>query len=225
MRFSLLCWNIQKRSLTPRFQYVFEQLLESYRSDIVALQEVRLSHGHIPSPFKAFTHALSCNIVRNRHCCGVMTLSRFPLIDSTPYLSKTKEIGIATRKSALLTRHRLPDGAPLSLLNLHAINFVPYGLFAKEIERIAGLIAGVEDEALIVAGDFNTWSGKRQKRLNEVMAGFGLQKVRLENEKSIKSILGSPLDHIYCRSLRTKHAHVVDTPVSDHNPIAAEFEL
>ncbi|OQX72401.1 MAG: hypothetical protein B6D59_08590 [Campylobacteraceae bacterium 4484_4] len=115
MEISLLCWNIQKRSMTKKFQHVFENLLERHPSHIVAIQEVRLPHhGHMPHFFKAFSHALSCNIVRNRECFGVMTLSRYPLLASEPYLSQMKEIGFATRKSAVLTKHLLPNGKTLA---------------------------------------------------------------------------------------------------------------
>ena len=225
MKLSVLCWNIQKKSLTPKFQHVFERLLERHPSDLIALQETRLSHGHMPFHFQHFSHALSCNIMRDRHCFGVMTLSRLPLLVSHPYLSEAKEVGIATRKSAVLTTHRLPDGRSVSLLNLHVINFVPYTLFAKELHRLGEFLSKAEQTHLIVAGDFNTWNPKRQKKLKEMMEAFGLKKVVPENEKKIKSILGEPLDHIYCRGMEVRHALVIDTPVSDHNPIYALFNV
>jgi len=225
MRLSILCWNIQKRSLTPAFRHVFEHLLEAYGAHIVAIQEVRLPHGHMPACFKPFSHALSCNIVRSRECYGVMTLSRYPLLTARPYLSKTREVGVATRKSAVLTIHHLPDGERLAVLNVHAINFVPYTLFERELERLAGLLSEVGEKRLIVAGDFNTWNGKRQGLLEHAMRDFGLEKAEPENGKTIKSILGKPLDHIYYRGLRLERATVVDTPVSDHNPIHALFSV
>ncbi|WP_300366426.1 endonuclease/exonuclease/phosphatase family protein [Hydrogenimonas sp.] len=225
MQLSLLCWNIQKRSLTPTFRHVFERLLEHHSCDLIALQEIRLPHGHMPIHFQHFSHALSCNIMRDSHCFGVMTLSRLPLLASHSYLSKAKEVGVATRKSAVLTQHRLPDGRTLSLLNLHVINFVPYALFAKELHRIGTFLSKAEQDHLIIAGDFNTWNPKRQTRLQAMMEEFGLEKVVPDNEKKIKSILGEPLDHIYCRGMDVKHALVIDTPVSDHNPIVATFTV
>ena len=226
MEISLLCWNIQKRSMTKKFQHVFENLLERHPSHIVAIQEVRLPHqGHMPHLFKAFSHALSCNIVRNRECFGVMTLSRYPLLASEPYLSQMKEIGFATRKSAVLTKHLLPNGKTLALLNVHAINFVPYRLFERELERLSLLLAKSEERYLIVAGDFNTWSEKRQRLLCRLMRMHRLKKAKLQNASDIKSILGKPLDHIYYRGLRLEHALVIDTPVSDHNPIHALFSV
>ena len=225
MKLSILCWNIQKRSLTPSFRHVFERLMETHPCDLLALQEIRLPHGNMPLHFQHFSHALSCNIVWKRDCFGVMTLSRLPILASHPYLSKVKEIGIATRKSAVLTHHRLPDGRMLSLLNLHVINFVPYILFEKELRRLGEFLSNAEHSRLIVAGDFNTWNPKRQRRLQKMMKTFGLEKVVPENEKGIKSILGEPLDHIYCREMQIRRALVIDTPVSDHNPIFAEFEL
>ncbi|WP_457592854.1 endonuclease/exonuclease/phosphatase family protein [Hydrogenimonas sp.] len=221
--FGFFCWNIQKRSLSTEFQREFLHLLKLYPSSLIALQEVKISESCIPGHFQNFFHALSCNFVRNRHRFGVMTLSSLEFTVHTHFTTHVREAGIATKKSALLTRHTLDNGSTLALLNLHAINFVPHRLFVRELTRITELIGSVEESSLIVAGDFNTWSQKRQKSLEEMTRRFGLKRVVPENEKDIKSILGRPLDHIYYRGLKPESAQVIDTPVSDHNPIYARF--
>ena len=220
---SLLCWNIQKRSLTTQFQYSFELLLKHYPCSLVLLQEAHLLTPHLPPYFQNFSHALCCNFSHFDHCFGVLTLSRFPILSSIPYLSGTKEFGIATRKGAILSRHSLPNGETLSVLNLHAINFVPHKLFVEELKRISLWLERVEEKRLIVAGDFNTWSSKRQKSLIDMMERFGLHRALPKNEKMIKSVLGQPLDHVYYRGLTLTDALVIDTPVSDHNPIFTKF--
>ncbi len=221
--FGFLCWNIQKRSLSAEFQREFSRLLKIYPSDLIALQEVKIPETGIPGHFEHFGHALSCNFVHNRHRFGVMTLSKLPFLTRTLFTTKIREAGIATKKSALLSRHTLYGCKSLALLNLHAINFVPHRLFAKELGRITELIESVEEESFIVAGDFNTWSPKRQKSIEKVTESSGLIRLRPENEKEIKSILGMPLDHIYYRGLRPVLSTVIDTPVSDHNPIYVRF--
>ena len=223
--FSLLCWNVQKKSLDPEFLGHFEALLLHHPADIVALQEAKIAEGgRLPAPLGGYHVATSCNIRLPRWRFGVMTLSRLPMSAGHRYLSTTREAGFATRKSALLTRHTV-GGRTVTLLNLHAINFVPHRLFVRELERIAHFLGPLQSERLVVAGDFNTWSRKRQSHLEEVMALFGLVRVRLQNAQRIKAVLGKPLDHVYCRGLEATKAQVVETPVSDHNPIWVEFSL
>ncbi len=221
--FGFLCWNIQKRSLKAEFQREFSHILKIYPSDLIALQEVKIPEAGLPGHFEHFGHALSCNFVRNRHRFGVMTLSKLPILTKRAFTTKVREAGIATKKSALLSRHSLHRGGSLALLNLHAINFVPHRLFAKELERISELIASVEEESFIVAGDFNTWSPKRVKSIESLMERSALVRLRPKNENEIKSILGMPLDQIYYRGLKPLFSTVIDTPVSDHNPIYARF--
>ncbi len=221
--FGFLCWNIQKRSLTEEFRREFQHLLKHYPSDIIALQEVKLPESGIPVHFRPFSRALSCNFVRDRHHYGVMTLSKLPLTSHSPFTTQVREAVVATRKSALLSRHILPGGETLALLNLHAINFVPHRLFSRELARISEWIGHIRERRCIVAGDFNTWSKKRQISLDGVMRKHALERLVPENETSIKSILGMPLDHIYYRGLAPCAASVIDTPISDHNPIYARF--
>ncbi len=199
-------------------------LLKLYPSDLIALQEVKIANTGIPNHFQHFSHALSCNFTSNRHHFGVMTLSRFPFMTHTVFTTKVREAGIATKKSALLSRHLLQNGEKLALLNLHAINFVPHRLFVKELDRITKLIESTEEERFIVAGDFNTWSKKRQESIKKITEASGLVRLLPDNENEIKSILGMPLDHIYYRGLEPASALVIDTPVSDHNPIYVRFE-
>lgn len=218
-----MCWNIQKRSLRAEFQREFSHLLKIYPSDLIALQEVKIAETGVPAHFEHFGHALSCNFVRNRHMFGVMTLSKLPIAEKRAFTTMVREAGVATKKSALLSLHKLDGGRNLALLNLHAINFVPHRLFAKELDRITELIESVKEESFIVAGDFNAWSPKRQKSIEKAMESSELIRLRPENESGIKSVLGMPLDQIYYRGLRPLLSMVIETPISDHNPIYARF--
>ena len=222
--FAVLCWNVQKRTLTARFQHAFAELAERFPADIWLLQEMRMDHGRIPPGFGHLHHARSCNIHRRRLCYGVATFSTLPIETSLPYLSRVRELGVATRKSALLTLHRLGEGR-VAVLNLHVVNFVPYRLFEEELERLCQLLHRHAKVPFVVAGDFNTWSPKRQKRLAEVMAREGMRRAEPEDARQVKRVLGGPLDHVYYRSLELLEARAVAVPVSDHNPIWAKFRL
>ncbi|WP_456451920.1 endonuclease/exonuclease/phosphatase family protein [Hydrogenimonas sp.] len=223
--FCLLCWNIQKKSADPRFARAFEELWLRYRFEIAALQEAALPEGgHLPLPFEGFEAAASCNLRLPRRRYGVLTLSKAPMRACHPYLSGVREAGFATRKSALLTHHDI-GGEAVALLNLHALNFVPYRLFAQELERLASFLAPLQSDRLVVAGDFNTWSRKRQGVLEEMMGVFDLERVAPSGAGHLKAVLGKPLDHVYVRGLAVVRAEAVPTAVSDHNPIVATFAL
>lgn len=220
----MLCWNVQKRTLTASFQQAFAELEERFPTDIWLLQEMRMDHGRLPPGFGHLHHARSCNIRRKTLCYGVATFSTLPIEASTPYLSQVRELGVATRKSALLTLHRLGNER-VAVLNLHVINFVPYRLFERELDRLCGFLRQHEKERIVVAGDFNTWSPKRRKRLEEAMRREGMERAEPVDERYVKRVLGAPLDHIYYRNLELVEAFAVSVPVSDHNPIWAKFRL
>jgi endonuclease/exonuclease/phosphatase (EEP) superfamily protein YafD len=223
--FTLLCWNVQKKSGGERFRRIFEELWLHYRFDVAALQEARVGEGgHLPLPFDGFRSAASCNLRLPGRRYGVATLSRLPMSASHRYLSLVREAGVATRKSALLTVHDI-GGERVTLLNIHAVNFVPYRLFVKELERIATFLAPLQSDRLVVAGDFNTWSAKRQRYLEGVMGVFDLERVEPGGAHRIKAVLGKPLDHIYVRGMEVADARAVEVPLSDHNPIIATFQL
>ncbi|WP_353661444.1 endonuclease/exonuclease/phosphatase family protein [Hydrogenimonas sp. SS33] len=223
MKLSLLCWNVQKRTLSARFRHILADLDRHYPTDLWMLQEVRLRQGR-PFPFPDhLERAQSCNIRGLQNCFGVATLSRFPIEKAESYLSDARELGFATRKSALLTAHRLPDGTTLQTLNVHAINFVPYRLFEKEMDRLEKLLEKMSSGRLVVGGDFNTWSPRRQKRLREMMGHYGLAKAEPREEHLVKSFLGRPLDQLFYRGLTFLDAVAIDISLSDHNPIHFRF--
>ncbi len=222
--FAVLCWNVQKRTLTARFQHVFLELAERFPSDIWLLQEMKMDHGRLPPGFGHLHYARSCNIRRKTLCYGVATFSTLPIEVSAPYLSQVRELGVATRKSALLTHHRMGEER-VAVLNLHVVNFVPYRLFEEELERLCAFLRRHERERIVVAGDFNTWNSKRRGRLATAMEREGMERAEPADARQIKRVLGSPLDHVYYRNLKLVEARAVAVPVSDHNPIWAKFRL
>ncbi|WP_457596806.1 endonuclease/exonuclease/phosphatase family protein [Hydrogenimonas sp.] len=223
--FGLLCWNLHKRGLEyAPFARFWEELSLRHGIDIAALQEARLPEGALlPAPWERYRAAAGPNLRLWRFRYGVLTLSALPMAGADPYLSRTREIGVATRKSALLTRHRV-DGVELTLLNLHLVNFVPHRLFARELAHIAAMAAKREG-ALVVAGDFNTWSRRRLASLESAMAHLGLEPLEVTEPHHLKRAFGHALDRIYFRGLEPLAAKALPGPFSDHNPIWARFSL
>ncbi len=223
---TLLSWNVQKSLHTPATMHHFESLLHRYGVDIAALQEVCRRDDAPPLPSSTlFEHSrMAENFKLSHRRCGVATYSKLPILKAAPYLSGVKELGFATRKSALLTLHRLPNGDTLALLNVHAVNFVPTRHFALEMARLTEWIERHAHLPIIAAGDFNTWNRRRERVLLKLMSRYGLRSVQPPS-RHIKSLLGRPLDHIFYRGLTLLETDVPDLPVSDHNPIVATFSF
>jgi len=201
-----------------------KSILQAYPAQIITLQEAKRRNG-VMCRLKEFTFSnMSCNIRAPFGDFGVATLSTYPGETISLYRSGVREAGFATRKSALLTRHTLPGGETLYLLNLHAINFVRQKFFAKEVAAIVEMLEKVSDAPhLIVAGDFNTWSAKRMDLLDRAMARLGLSRADLRAPHLVKSIGRRLLDHIYYKGLILEYATAIDAPISDHNPLYATF--
>jgi len=220
-RFNLLVWNLQK---TPANQLHLPQLqqqlpiLTHTPIHIYVLQEAVL-HSYLNLPY-----AISCNIQTKHQSYGVLTASDYQMACIAQFLTQKRELGIFTHKSALLTAHFFTDQTPLYLLNLHAMIFVPYFIFKKELQRLAHLITDLS-APLIVSGDFNTWNRKRTQWLHDCLSQHHLKAAPIKNAQHIKSIQRYPLDHIYYRDLTLHQAQAFNVPqCSDHNPLIAQLE-
>jgi endonuclease/exonuclease/phosphatase (EEP) superfamily protein YafD len=77
---------------------------------------------------------------------------------------------------------------------------------------------------MIVAGDFNTWSVKRVRYLDEFTNDLSLKKVEFSDDTNIKKIFTNSIDYIFYRDLHVIYSKVIDSKkISDHNPIIAKF--
>ncbi|HFB53665.1 MAG TPA: endonuclease/exonuclease/phosphatase family protein [Sulfurimonas autotrophica] len=223
-KFSLLLWNIHKENQKQHFKKHFHALLQKYPSDILLFQEVK-HPKKAAFFFENYSYSLAANIETRQNSFGVMTAALCSFDTVSPALSTKKELGFISHKSFLISQHRLCDGSFLTLVNIHAINFVSNKSFDHEIQRLKTEVAKL-DGALILAGDFNTWSKQRQRRLQSFAQELNLSKLSLENSHHVKKIFTQSIDHIYYRGLKAMHATAIDTQrISDHNPIHALFEL
>ncbi len=222
--FSLLCWNVQKRSLTRPFHHYMEKLLMSRPSDIILLQEAKVTEdNHLG--LAGYSYVLAPNIVTKKALYGVLSASRFTKVDQKGLLSLAREIAVATHKATLLTAYLDAEGNVLMVVNIHALNFMPVKAFENELERLRKELSH-RDGPLIVAGDFNAWTPKREEAMHAFSDALGLTKAHVQNEEHIKTILGRKLDFIYYRGLTLIEAEAINAgSLSDHNPLYARFSL
>ena len=156
--FSILVWNVHKENNKINFDKTLTKLDINYPSDIWMFQEFKLKKNKI-RPLKR-SYAMSCNMETFNHFYGVITASNIRFDQTHQHLSRVRELHCISHKSALISKHLTADGTSLTLVNLHAVNFVSTKAFDAELQNLVKRLIHI-DGALIFAGDFNNWSKKR----------------------------------------------------------------
>lgn len=219
--FGVLCWNTQKTTQTNNFLLTLAQLLDKFPANFLLLQEAKLTIAD-EWQLQNWSYALAPNIQTKQLLFGVLTASKTAFSEANPELSLKKEMGLATHKSYMLSKHPLSNGQTLLIVNVHAINFVSSQYFLQEILLLEDKIRNHQGP-LIVAGDFNVWNRKRRLYLRKFSRKLGLKQAYLSDAQNVKSYLNNPLDFILYRDLLLKEARAIKTKISDHNPIYASF--
>jgi len=152
---------------------------------------------------------------------GVATGALIASTDARAMRSPSGEPVLNTPKMSLTTTYDIAwDERDLMVVNVHAINFRTRGPFDDHMAAIEAEIAS-HDGPMILAGDFNTWSGGRQETLAAMAERLGLSEVAPGDDE--RGWL--ELDHVFARGLVVRGARFVNgRDSSDHAPIAVAFE-
>jgi len=222
--FGLLIWNVNKNNQKVNVKTYLKSLALKYRLDFVLLQEAKFQKKHT-IPFQAYSYGAAANLQIRNNYYGVLTASSVDIHNQKALISKSKESLLNTHKSALLTTYKISEHKELTVVNIHAINFKNSQYFKLELNRILVELREYED-AIIVAGDFNSWNKKRVDILNRFCIELKLSKTIIEKSDKIKSFLNYDLDHIFYRGLTLDFATVLEcNKLSDHNPLYAYFKI
>ncbi|GEM_PF-2330676 len=215
-RFSLIVWNIYKAQLFPQHPLPFSP----YDYDFALLQEdyfplneerhqsfKRKGWNYFWPAFKMKDSLYGTSIfskIRPGQIKGYNSLDREPLVN--------------TPKSFISI-----DLEDLRLLNIHALNFVGFEAWKKQIDHLLEQTQG--KTYVIAAGDFNTSSKKRFDYLHLKMKENGLSEVVFNNDSRVV-FEDYPVDYVFARGLTLKSAEVMNLPnFSDHNPMEVVFEI
>lgn len=216
--FALLNWNVEKAK-DPGLLGEFAELAK--RSDLIFLQEaVPLKKTQTlieQSLYEAFVRGY----VQNEIETGVLTLARTPHIVHCQLLAT--EPWLRTPKATSVTLYPLENSDnTLLTINLHAVNF-SFGVktYREQLNNAVELIRGHKGP-VIMGGDFNTWSNKRQRVLDSLASELGLIAVPFSPDHRTTQF-GKPLDHIYVRELAWRHTETKQVSTSDHNPLLVTF--
>jgi len=220
--FTLLSWNMNKRTLDKHAAHYSKTLFDEESVDIIALQEAKAALN--VHTLYTFPSVMSPNIQTGKNLYGVQTASNHSFKAYQQHLTDTRESFFATRKSALVTLHYYEDGSHVTVVNIHAINFVLHVQYKKELLRLVARISNIEGP-MILCGDFNSWNKKRYETMMEIVKDLGLEEVAFDSRKHIKSFNRQPLDYVFYRGLSIVNQKVLDIlTVSDHNPLIVRFK-
>lgn len=154
---------------------------------------------------------------------GVMTLS-----SATPLMQCNliiREPWLRSPKATVITEYGLTDTEEtLLVINIHAVNFT-FGVsdFTEQLSRALDVV-DEHDGPVLLSGDFNTWHARRERILQEMADGLGLERLEYDEDHRRRAF-GLPLDHIYVRGLRVIDATTSDVDSSDHNPMSARLSM
>lgn len=222
--FTVLCWNVAKLTLKSEYLDYLNSIVKNHKVDILLLQEVKKQITK-ELEISDFSYVLSPNIETKKHVFGVLSAFKISCENEVSLLTKKRELTYATHKVTLITKHKISNDKEILIVNLHAVNFVKSSDFYNELESIKSMIKS-HTGAMIVAGDFNTWSVKRVQYLREFTQSLSLKEVTFSDKVNLKKVFTNCLDYIFYRDLELSYSKVIDSKnLSDHNPIIAKFEF
>ncbi len=220
-RFRVMSWNIHK---TEDAGWAQDLLRLGADSDLNFIQEASLQAklGEL-WPDGPVYQAFAEGYATPQRETGVMTLS---LQAPTLQCNFTRmEPWLGTPKAAAVTEYAINGSAQrLLAVNIHAVNFT-LGLedLQHQLAPLVELLAHHQGP-VILAGDFNTWSGQRTELVDRTLRQQGLSQLAFQPDLRSR-FFGRPLDHIYVRGLVADTTEVVPVTSSDHNPLLAWLRL
>jgi endonuclease/exonuclease/phosphatase (EEP) superfamily protein YafD len=218
-------WNIckaQYRHWIDDFERVCQQ------RDLVFIQEAVLNSPHDPIFQESNRY---CWVMANSFTDRLTGISTGVKTGATSvptaqdYLASVHAEPLSrTRKMVLLTYYALVNSQRLLCINAHALNFVSTVKYRQQLQQIDQAVQHHRGP-LILAGDFNTWSGQRLRVFNQLAQTLGLTEAQLARKPRWRN-LNRHLDHVYYRGLRLTHSQVLQhIQSSDHYPIQLTFSL
>lgn len=217
----MLLWNVFKCK-KKGWQKDFKTL--SCDKDLILFQEA-IVNSSFDTHFNSSTQhqwmmARSFINVKTNIETGVKTGSTVAAKKYYFSASKHKEPISQTKKMLLATVYPLHHSEQsLLVVNSHIINFVSFAKFRTHLEQVFQTLEN-HNGPIILAGDFNTWNGKRLKYFNQLAKSFSLVEVEMVRQPRLKHLF-QHLDHVYCRGLEVVDARVhTHIHSSDHYPIS-----
>jgi len=222
----LLNWNVHKNNHHYKWLHDFQYILSNYSPNVIAFQEYQtMSERSIIDKHEEFGYGFFPNIAYKNHMFGLLTACQVKLKGFHSLFSLDVEPLIKTPKVSFMTQYLLADGQTLTLINVHMINFVKIRKFILQVKQIEAM-ALENKEPLILTGDFNTWSKKRMRIIEQMCENIGLKAVTFEKKHHKKSLMSYPFDHIYYRGFEQRKSLILkEISSSDHKPMLVTLRV
>ena len=218
---TFLNWNIYKGN-GDSWQHDLSSF--AHEHDLMTIQEAMLDE-HLTELLDEhdFNWTLHTAFHLNGKAAGVMNVASTDSLYNCGF--RVNEPIIRIPKSALVSYYAIEDtDKKLLVANIHGINFtLGIAAYRKQLEKLYDSIAH-HDGPMIVAGDFNSWSGERVLQMQSFANRLALLKIEyVVNNKT--HVFGHAIDHIFYRQLELLDNKVLQVSSSDHNPISVSFRL
>lgn len=233
-----MSWNIHKEGNEKNWINDILNTDCTKDPDILLFQEASLNAGlKYVLKVKDLDWKFVSNAIKDKEYTGVLTASKSNSSINIPLISDGREPITETPKVSLITScvvNTKGMKTPLLIANVHGINFVRLKDFDGQIKNLYDkLLPYVEDRAIIVAGDFNTWSSDRVSILNKYFSKLKLEEIKLKKAATpawyvwlFTPVERLALDRVYysVNKLSIETSEVLDcVKSSDHKPIYIEF--
>lgn len=223
--FQVSVWNMYKGK-KPQWQSDYNRLISD--SDIILGQEFLVAppmKESLINPYKRQNILATSFYNKHGQATGVFTNSKVHASHAYAIQSFNREPITNTPKMGLITKYPTDNGGHLTIVNIHALNFVSLNSFYSQV---SDLINRVKDLAgpIIFAGDFNTNTPYKTLAMHILFKQAGFTEAKFSGSDDRLTFLGQKLDHIWYRGLILREARVLGFFLgSDHSPMQAEFEL
>lgn len=186
---------------------LIERELERLDPDIILLQEAWTAKARKSAPSNG-RWAIACAAGQRTFFqqCGLMTLSKFPIIGGKFYpFSRAAFPDRCVNKGALKVTVQLQPGLVLNIWNVHLQDGGPPEIRESQIRELVSWVRGAEDQQIadVVGGDFNcTPSSHPAQELESSLGPSVLQLGKVEpfvtwDGLSSKPGAGQTLDYIF----------------------------
>lgn len=243
LKFRLLSYNIHKGLHHLHRQAILGEIKKAIHlteADIVCLQEICGAHPKdevlwSSSQFEFiadkvwYHYAYGKNAVYSSGHHGNAVLSKFPI-------SSWQNINVSNhpfeRRGLLYAKvEMLPIEKVIHIICIH-LDLTEWGRVRQIKKMIEMIKANIpENEALIIAGDFNDWTQKASNLLN---SSLSLSEAHKVNKGHYARTFPSwfpilPLDRVYFRGLEIQNCQVLRgspwSRLSDHNALVVDMEI
>jgi endonuclease/exonuclease/phosphatase (EEP) superfamily protein YafD len=226
----ILVWNLHKGE-NQDFEKDLSELAQD--KDLIISQEILLNFEmkriFVEVPEYLFQTATSFFMGKDLNRTGVATGSQASLLSSNFIRTKNLEPFTHSPKMTLVTQYAIENQNEfLTVINVHAINFVTAKIFGEEMDHIAQVIEALNilNHPVLLAGDFNTWSQERLVILNKLKNKLYLKEATFIPDYRL-TFRGLALDHVFYSSQLSLISAKADRIYqgSDHRPLELIFDL